>query len=217
MNDPVDWPNRSLVFQTHRGDKPQLYHHFALHNGPWKLVHPSGFGKEKIDGEVKLELYNLKQDPQQKNNLAADQPEVFARLKANYESWFEDVGSTRPDNYAPPRIIIGTDFEPQTVLTRQDWRHTQGKPWAGDSNGSWLLEAEKPMSYEIEIIFNHSPAKGKAVIKVGDITQTIEIPAGQKRGHVRLIDIPQGKTSLTVTADFDGKKQGPHQVILSRQ
>lgn len=217
MNDPVEWPNRSLVFQTHRGDKPQLYHHFALHNGPWKLVHPSGFGKEKIDGEVKLELYNLKQDPQQKNNLAADKPEVFARLKANYESWFEDVGSTRPDNYAPPRIIIGTDFEPQTVLTRQDWRHTQGKPWAGNSNGSWLLEAEKPMSYEIEIIFNHSPAKGKAVIKVGDITQTIEIPAGQKRGHVSLIDIPQGKTSLTVTADFDGKKQGPHQVILSRQ
>jgi len=213
----TDWPNRSLVFQTHRGDTPQLYHHFALHNGPWKLVHPSGFGKEGINGEVKLELYNLNQDPQQKNDLATNRPEVFARLKTNYESWFKDVSSTRPNNYAPPRIIIGTDFEPKTVLTRQDWRHSQGKPWARDSNGAWLLEAAEPMSYEIEVIFNDSPQKGKAIVKVGDLAQTIEITAGHKRGHVDLIEIPQGKTSLSVTADFDGKKQGPHQVILTRQ
>jgi arylsulfatase/arylsulfatase A len=217
VNARPEWPNRSLVFQTHRGDKPQLYHHFALHNGPWKLVHPSGFGKEKHDGEVKLELYNLKQDPQQQNNVAASKPKVLARLKENYESWFKDVSSTRPDNYAPPRIVIGTDHESKTVLTRQDWRHSQGKPWARDSNGSWLLEAEKPTSYELEIIFNQLPTKGKALIQIGDVSQTIEISAGQKRGHTHLVKIPQGKTSLSVTADFNGQKQGPHQVILTRQ
>ncbi len=210
----ADWPARSLVFQTHRGDEPQLYHHFAIHNGPWKLVHPSGFGQEKFDGEVNLELYNLHEDPRQQNNIAADKPEVFARLMADYELWFQDVSSTRPDNYAPPRIIIGTDFEPKTVLTRQDWRHAQGKPWAQNSNGSWLLEAEEPRSYEVEIIFNHSPTKGFATIAVGNLTRTIEIAAGQKRGYVQRVDIPQGQTSLSVTADFDGQKQGPHQVIL---
>lgn len=73
------------------------------------------------------------------------------------------------------------------------------------------------MAYEIEIIFNYSPPKGKALIKVGNLAQTIDIPAGQQRGHVRLVDIPQGKTTLSVTADFNGKKQGPHQVILTRQ
>ena len=215
--DRPDWPNRSIVFQTHRGDKPQLYHHFALHNGPWKLVHPSGFGKEQYDGEVKLELYNLKQDPQQRNNVAISQPEVFARLKENYESWFEDVSSTRPDNYAPPRIVIGTDYEPRTVLTRQDWRHSQGKPWARDSNGAWLLEAETPKSYELEIIFNHLPPRGTAAIKIGNISRTIEISAGKKRGHLLSVDIPKGNTSLSVTAEFNGQKQGPHQVILTRR
>ena len=35
-------------------------------------------------------------------------PEIVAKLKAEYEAWFDDVGSTRPDNYAPPRIIVGT-------------------------------------------------------------------------------------------------------------
>ena len=213
----ADWPNRSLVFQTHRGDTPQLYHHFALHNGPWKLVHPSGFGKEGINGEVKLELYNLNQDPQQKNDLATNQPKVFARLKANYESWFEDVSSTRADNYAPPRIVIGTDFEPRTVLTRQDWRHSQGKPWARDSNGAWLLEAENPKSYDLEVIFNHFPTLGTATIQIGNISRTIEISAGNKRGHVLSVDIPKGKTSLSVTADFSGQKQGPYQVILTRR
>ena len=100
------------------------------------------------------------------------------------------------------------------MLTRQDWRHAQGKPWAKNSNGSWLLEAEEPRSYDVEIIFNHSPTKGFATIVVGNLTRTIEIATGQKRGYVQRVDIPQGQTSLSVTADFDGQKQGPHQVIL---
>ena len=69
-------------------------------------------------------------------------------------------------------------------------------------------------SYEIEIIFNHAPTKGLATIAVGNLTRTIEIISGQKRGYVQRFDIPQGQTSLSVTADFDGHKQGPHQVIL---
>jgi arylsulfatase/arylsulfatase A len=77
-------PQRQVVLQTHRGNKPQQYHHFAIHEHPWKLVHPSGFGKESFAGEPKLELYNLSNDPRQKNDLAGDRQDVAARLKTAY-------------------------------------------------------------------------------------------------------------------------------------
>ena len=63
----AEWPARQVVFQTHRGNVPQRYHHFAIHEDPWKLVHPSGFGKEDFEGESKLELFDVSKDPRQKN------------------------------------------------------------------------------------------------------------------------------------------------------
>lgn len=213
----ASWPIRQVVFQSHRGNEPQLFHNFAIHEHPWKLVHPSSFGKESFSGEPKLELYNLDADPQQKKNLAGDQPDVFNRLKTGYEAWFQDVSSTRPDNYAPPRIIIGTDHELRTVLTRQDWRHTQGRNWASDSNGFWLLEAPVAATYDIEIIFAGDHPAGAATIKVGEQSIQIEISATEQRGHRAEMKLPAGKLKLAVDVVFNGRTQGPHQVILTRQ
>ncbi|HIE98725.1 MAG TPA: arylsulfatase [Fuerstia sp.] len=213
----ANWPTRQVVFQTHRGNKPQQYHHFALHEHPWKLVHPTGFGKESFAGEPQLQLYNLSKDPRQQNDVASKYPEVFQRLKKGYESWFQDVSSTRPDNYAPPRIVIGTEHELRSVLTRQDWRHVQGKPWAGNSNGFWLLEAPQAGSYELEIAFSSDHPTGKATISAGTVTKQLDIAAGRLRGHTTDIKLPAGKMKLAVDVVFNGKTQGPHQVILTRK
>lgn len=196
---------------------PQLYNHFALHEDDWKLVHPSGFGNEKFAGEPALELYDLSQDPRQQNDLSESHPKVKQRLTKAYEAWFADVSSTRPDNYAPPRIIIGTDHEPVTVLTRQDWRHTQGKPWGTNSNGFWLLENPQAGDFTIEVILasGEHPA-GKAMIKAGDITSTIPLTPNQQRGHATNMQLPKGELTLVVDVDFDGQAQGPHQVVLTR-
>ncbi|MFN3190852.1 MAG: arylsulfatase [Aureliella sp.] len=210
-------PQRQLAVQTHRGNVPQKFHHFAFHEGPWKLVHPSGFGKEKFDGEPKLELYNLEDDPKQQVNLSQKHPDVFARLKKSYERWFADVSSTRPDNYAPPRIVIGTNHEPESVLTRQDWRHETGQVWGRKSNGFWLLEAPESGVYDVELIFAGGHPAGKATIKAGRIEQTTEVSADDLRGHISQIVIPAGKLRFSVTVNFDGKSQGPHQVVLSKR
>ena len=212
--DNAPWPKRQVVLQSHRGNVPQLYHHFALHEEPWKLVHPTGFGKESFAGEPKLELYDLSKDPRQQNNLAAQRPKVFQRLKKNYEDWFADVSSSRPDNYAPPRIVIGTKHEPRSVLTRQDWRHVTGRPWGRDSNGFWLLEAPEPGAYEVEVIFKETYPAGKATITAGKARQELDLVADKKRGHTTMMMLPAGKFKLSVEADFNGKIQGPHQVIL---
>lgn len=213
----ADWPTRQVVLQTHRGDEPQLFHHFALHEHPWKLVHPSGFGKEEFTGQPQLELYNLEDDPRQQKNLAEKKPEIFERLKRDYVAWFKDVSTTRKDNFAPPRIVIGTINETRTVLTRQDWRHKNGRPWAGNSYGVWLLKAAAPADYKVEIIFSGDHPAGTATIHAGDISKKIEIPANQLRDHVTELSIPKGKLSLAVDVKFGDIVQGPHQVILTRK
>ena len=212
----TDWPERNVVLQTHRGNQPQRYHHFAIHQDPWKLVHPSGFGKESFEGDAKLELYNLKDDPRQSTNVAEKHPEIAAELKAAYDAWFEDVSSTRGDNYAPPRIVIGTKHEMTSVLTRQDWRHIQGKPWAGNSNGAWLLKAPEAAEYQAEIIFSRSHPAGIASVNVNDQVHELEIPADQPRGHSLKLNLPAGEIKLGVDVNFGGTVQGPHQVILKR-
>jgi arylsulfatase/arylsulfatase A len=216
-NEKAEWPARALVFQTHRGNEPQLYHHFAIHADPWKLVHPSGFGKETFDGEPKLELYDLSQDPQQKNDVSNENPEVVQRLTKRYEDWFTDVSSTRPDNFAPPRIIIGTSHEMQTVLTRQDWRHTQGQPWAAGSNGFWLLEAPEAGPFDVELCFASEHPAGQATIAAGATSTLVKIPTGQRRVIANGITLPAGKFKLAVDVAFGNTRQGPHQVILTRK
>lgn len=210
------WPTRQVVFQTHRGNVPQKFHNFALHEDHWKLVHPSGFGKERFEGEPKLQLYDLSKDPRQQNDLANENPEVLQRLTKGYEDWFADVSSTRPDNYAPPRIIIGTQHETETVLTRQDWRHSSGRNWAPNSNGFWLLEAIDPGTYQVEVLFSGDHPAGKATIKSDDSKTSLEIAANKRRGHFATVKLPAGKIKLAVDVVFGGKTQGPHQVILKR-
>ncbi|TWT53451.1 Arylsulfatase [Rubripirellula amarantea] len=210
------WPTRQLVIQSHRGDVPQRYHHFALHENSWKLVHPSGFGKESFEGECKYQLYDLSLDPKQQRDLASQHPNVVKRLANAYAAWFDDVSSTRPDNFDPPRIIVGTPNEPTTVLTRQDWRHTQGKPWAVDSNGHWLLESNSSGRYEVEVFMNTDLPTAQATINAGSFSQRLDIPAGKRTGNRTVMQLPSGQFTLAVDVVVREQVQGPHQVSLKR-
>lgn len=215
--DKAEWPTRQLVFQSHRGNVPQKFHHFALHEEPWKLVHPTGFGKESFAGDPQLQLYDLSKDPRQQNDVSTKYPEVFNRLTKSYEDWFADVSSTRTDNYAPPRIVIGTEHEMQSVLTRQDWRHATGRPWGRESNGFWLLQAPEVGDYRVELIFKEDHPAGKATITAGSVKAQVDIAASQARGHVAQMRLPAGKLKLSVDVVFDGQTMGPHQVLLTRE
>lgn len=210
-------PKRTVVFQTHRGNQPQRYHHVAVHEEPWKLVHPSGFGSESFDGKAKFELYNLATDPMQENDVVAQHEDVAQRLIAAYDAWFDDVSSTRPDNYAPPRIVIGTVHEPESVLTRQDWRHSAGRPWAGNSNGAWLLEAPEAATYRVHLLFNEDNKTGKANISIGEQSVSVDVDTSKPDSNHATIQLPAGKLTLAVDVTLDGQLQGPHQVVLSRQ
>ena len=60
-----------------------LYYRIAI-NFPWKLILPDGTNKPEAD----TELYNIEQDPYEKENLAEEKPEVVGRLKNQIENWY---------------------------------------------------------------------------------------------------------------------------------
>ena len=87
------WPDRTLYFQWHRGDRGELYNNCAARSERYKLVN----GKE---------LYDLQEDPAEVHDLAAQQPKRVADMRAGYEAWFRDVAAATR-NFEVPHIYLG--------------------------------------------------------------------------------------------------------------
>lgn len=209
-------PQRYLFIQTHRGDEPVQYHHFAVVGERWKLVHPSGFGRESFTGKPKLELYDLAADPGEQKNVAAEHPDVFRKLKTMYDRWFREVSSTRSDNYAPPRIHVGTDHENPVTLTRQDWRHLSGKPWHRDSQGRWLLKIVRGGTFRMEVRFEASKTGETASVVLQGKRLENRVKKGASGFVWESINLAPGNLDLKVELTGNGKSRGPHQVVLER-
>jgi len=100
---PVLWdkkPPRPIREATviHSGDGT-----FAIRRGPWRLANAlgsHGFSKpvnlEPKPGEARGELYNLDQDPDEKNNRWLHEPELVRSLTADLEKYKKDGRSRKP-------------------------------------------------------------------------------------------------------------------------
>jgi len=212
--DPANWPDRTLYLQFHRGNEPIPLHSFAAVGQRYKLVHPSPRGEGDWNGELALELYDLETDPGESVNLIAEQPDVAAGMRDAYLAWFEDVSSTRPDNYAPPRIVVGTDYEPVTVLTRQDWRRiTDDQGWRPTSRGLWLLSARQDTTFDIEVRLVAGSA-GPVRLEVGNRELSHDLVPDQQTATFEEVPIPAGDFALGAAAGEGEERRGAHQVVL---
>ena len=92
--DPTDrkWADRILVTDSQRVMKPIKWRRSAVMSSRWRLIN----GKE---------LYAIKQDPGQRTDVAGDQPDAVASLKAFSESWWMDLEPTFGNE---PAISPGT-------------------------------------------------------------------------------------------------------------
>ncbi|MEM7232234.1 MAG: arylsulfatase [Planctomycetota bacterium] len=211
----VQWPDRTIVIQTHRGDAPVRYHHFAARTQEWKLVRPSGFGRQTPPDSVGFELYNIPNDPTESRNLVREKPHIFAKLKAEYDRWFDDVGSTRKDNYAPPRIVIGNNRETRTPLTLQDWRRESGNGWG--TNGHWLVNFEGDHSYRVTVN-SKSPLNGNATLRVEKQVYKVGLAPNTREFEIQTVKPLAGDAKVSIEIlDAQGKAQAPYHVIFDRQ
>ncbi len=142
------WPDRTLFFQWHRGDRPELGRSFAARTQRYKLLrHEPPLGSTKMPP---LQLFDMERDPLELHDIASEHPEILTRMYAEYKAWFKDVSATR--GFEPVRIALGTPLENPTILTPQDWRGPRSDEQA-DALGYWEVDIAKTGRFDIKLRF----------------------------------------------------------------
>ena len=228
-----------LVVQWNRGDGPIKGQNMFVRSGKWKLVnHPRADVREEAP-PWQPELYDLEQDPFEQEDLSAKFSEVVEQLGGVYSDWYQDVnaGEGPGDSWTPslpphgpPPIRMGGAGAERVVLTRQDWRRTEGGGWG--RNGVWKVRfsdshfdspSYKPWSVRVIFPRRFQPTKVKLGINSGVWTYiTWEGEPGEGQSEITLQDVGRAwvkdkpATVNCVLTDGDGQEVGPYQLIFSR-
>lgn len=151
----VDWSERLVHLQAHRGDRRVVEHNFAVVGRRYKLLRASGFGRERLpEDPAPLELYDLLADPGETRDLAGERPELVAELLAAHRAWFAEA-SDHPGFGTPPAIRLDLGAVPVHELNRNDWRPTG--PGYGDA-GAWLVELQGELELDALLRVRSAPA-----------------------------------------------------------
>ncbi|MDF1745673.1 MAG: arylsulfatase [Gimesia sp.] len=143
------WKRNHLVEQFLGGAggnalPPKPYEYTVVMTERWRLVNSNG-----------QNLYDIQADPAQRKNVALEHPEVVARMRSLYESFWEKISP----RLTAVRIDVGNPAENPTVLCSQDWRMPRGNPpWNFTTikklpkvTGPWMLEVKKAGRYRITL------------------------------------------------------------------
>ncbi|NND98483.1 MAG: arylsulfatase [Pirellulaceae bacterium] len=139
----ADWPDRILITDSQRVKDPIKWRKSAVMTRQWRLNN----GKE---------LYDIKADPGQSDDIAKDHPEVVKRLTDFYDQWWAELEPTFANDTA---IYLGHAADNPARLTSHDWITTGSTPWNqahirkamnGDANtGFWNVKVVEDGDYEI--------------------------------------------------------------------
>lgn len=141
-----EWPKRAVVTDTQRMPRPIKWRRSAVMTDNWRLVNGG-------------ELYAIREDPEQRNDLSAGHPEVVAELRLAYEEWWQKV-SRQFDEEIP--IPIGGPGSSCLRVNTYDWRSGQDEEWDGAwnqclvrqgviCNGYWEVDVRETGSYRFTL------------------------------------------------------------------
>ncbi len=209
--DDSDWPQRTIFLQNQRVLDPIKWKHSAVMTDRWRLV--SGG-----------ELYDIRQDPGQQQNMIDDHPQVAQELSDQYDRWWDEI-SQRFDETTP--LYIGAQQQPSVQLSSHDWmtpdlRHL---PWNQPhvrqrplSNGPWRIRVARAGRYAFVLRERPEVAEfpltaTEARLRIGDLVderQTVPPDATGVRFEVRL---PAGDMELqTWLIESDQTSRGAYYV-----
>lgn len=142
---PSNWPDRILVTDSQRVKDPIKWRKSSVMTTDWRLVN-------------KDQLYNIKNDPGQKKNIAKDHPKVVERLQKFYDEWWAELEPSFDNDTA---IYLGHPKDNPARLTSHDWITTRMTPWNqsqvraamnGDANtGFWNVYIYEDGEYEFRL------------------------------------------------------------------
>lgn len=101
-----EMPPRALFWKM-----PPVFGDYAVRQGDWKLVYTSrGRG-----------LFNLRQDPQELNDLSQQYPETVAQLEARYKQWDQ---KNIPPVFTPEHQETFMKMESTDPLDNRNWQYS---------------------------------------------------------------------------------------------
>ncbi len=208
-----DWPDRTLYFQWHRGDVPELHRAFAARSGRYKLVQPKGVEPLPLPDPLHYELYDMLADPLEMTDIAVQKPDIVSAMRRDYEAWFRDVRLTR--DFAPPRIHLGSPAEHPTTLTRQDWRG-EATAWETGMLGGWDVEVVRPGLYDLELLYAFGPP-GVAHVELSGVSRQVQIGPGSRSCRIEGFELRPGPGKLQAWIDRPGGVVGAYHLVLHRR
>ncbi len=130
-------PERAFVTDTQRLPRPIKWRRSAVMTDRWRLV----------NGE---ELYAIKEDPEQRRDLAAEHPELVAELRTAYGAWWKKV-SRQFEEEIP--IAIGGPGASRLRLNTYDWRNYHNEEWEGAWNQCLVRQGLNCEGYwEVDVV-----------------------------------------------------------------
>lgn len=202
--DGSQWPGRTLVVESQRVVSPIKWRKSAVMTNRWRLVNGN-------------ELFDIKADPKQKNDISDQHTGEFDYLYDQYNSYWRDVSS---EHDLTSSITIGSDHSPIISLSSHDWLIDGRPPWNqrhiidGDyaEVSHWSIKVEQDGFYEFSLrrwpveadkgindgslgkAFNYNQAR----LCVGQVDETKDIPMGAKEVTFRVY-LKRGYTKLEPT------------------
>jgi len=152
-NKKVDWEGRPLFFYWTRR-YPELYNNVAYQKDGYKLV-----GMTDYDADIEdFELYNLRKDPFEQNNLVQENKDVAMQLKVEFDKTYKTL-IVSENLINPQRIIVGSEHENPIVLNRNDADGQHGIWNKEEIFGKWNVSISAGQ-YDIKFKFIKPVEKG---------------------------------------------------------
>lgn len=162
----ADWPERFIVTDSQRVVDPIKWRKSAVMSNQWRLINGT-------------ELYDIKADPGQKNDVAAKHPEQVKLMRDFYENWWTEL---KPTFALTTELYVGHPDAPVVTLTAHDWLEVpQAPPWnqaqirwgghegrtgkydSAKYKGHWAVKVIEAGTYEISLM--RYPAEANAPIR----------------------------------------------------
>ena len=208
-----EWPDRTLFVHNQRVVDPIKWKETSVMTDRWRLID-------------KTQLYDIKRDTGQQNNIIENHPDVAEKLSLEYDLWWDDIG--RRFHETTP-LYIGAEQQNPVQLNAHDWIMDELPPWnqphimeRPKSNGPWRVRVADAGRYTFTLMerpevagFPISATTARLYIEnMVDETKPVMIGATAVKFEVELI---AGDTEIiTWLIDDDGTSRGAYFVEVKR-